>query len=138
MEYSIAINKQDVMESVKKITGYTGKNIGERVDNIAITDDEANIIETLSEKSITDFLSKISRFMPVYTGNAVKVELPKTFDAKVLPLLSKGVEDLVTNDACSCWFFIARLEDDAKKYSEMTVNCFQNVLRLLCARVKPI
>lgn len=137
MEYSIAINKQAVLESIKEITGYTGKNINEGIDRVMVTDDESNIIDSLLDKSITDFLSKISRYTPVYSETVFKIDLPKTFDQKVIPLLSKGVGDLIVNDVCSSWFFIARMEEDAKKYSELTNNCFLNVMRLLCTRVKP-
>lgn len=137
MEYSIAIDKQLVLRSIKEITGYIGKNIAERVDNVMLTDDESNIIDSLFNKSITDFLSKLGRYTPVYSETAIKVDLPKTFDQKVIPLLSKGVGDLIVNDVCSSWFFITRMEEDSKMYSEMANNCFNNVMRLLCSRMKP-
>lgn len=137
MEYSIAINKQFVLQSIKEITGYTGKSSGEGVDRVMVTDDESHIIESLFDKSITDFLSKLSGHTPVYSEAVFKVDLPKTFDQKVIPLLSKGVGDLIVNDVCSSWFFIARMEEDAKKYAEMANNSFFNVMRLFCSRVKP-
>lgn len=138
MEVVISFNKQSVLSSVKEITGYTGKTLGEGIDIIAVTDDESNIMDTLLDQALTDLLAKISRYMPVYSGDTIRIELPKTFDQKALPLLNKGIEDLITNDACSAWFHIARLEGDSKKYSEMAFNSYQNVIKLLCARVKPV
>ena len=137
MEYSITINKQSVLQSIKEITGYTGKSSAEGVDKVMVTDDESNIIDSLFDKSITDFLSKLSRFTPVYSETVLKIDLPKTFDQKVIPLLSKGVGDLLVNDVCASWFFIARMEEDTKMYSEMANNSFVNVMRLLCSRMKP-
>lgn len=137
MEYSIPINKQNILEVVKRITGYTGKGVGENIDKITVTDDESGVIEGLTEKSIVDFLSKIGRFSPVYSSEVIKVELPANFDSKVQPLLEKAVEDMIVNDASSSWFFIVRMNEDAEKYGSMALNSFQNVLRLLCSRIKP-
>ncbi len=106
MKYSIPINKQNILETVKRITGYTGKGLGENIDKITVTDDESGVIEGVTKKSIVDFLSKIGRFSPVYSSEIIKVELPANFDSKVQPLLGKAVEDMIVNDASSSWFFI--------------------------------
>lgn len=136
--HDISLSYQSISDSIQKITGYTGKNVDGKFDNISVTEDENDVIRDISEKAIFDFLSKIGSYKPVYTNWIVKVEVPKNFDTGATALLSKEIESFIVNASCSMWFHISREEADSKKYQELSGNNLLNIQRLLCRRVKPI
>lgn len=138
MLHSISLNYQSVASSIQKITGYTGKNIDGKLDNISVTEDEDDVIRDISEKAVSDFLSKIGSYKPVYENWVMNIDVPKTFDTGATELLSKEIENFIVNASCSMWFHIAREEADTKKYLELSGNNLLNIQRLLCRRIKPI
>lgn len=137
MLQNLALNHQSVIDSIQKITGYTGKNVEGKLDNISVTSDEDDVIKDISEKAILDLLSKIGGYKPIYDNWVIKIETPKTFDVGATSLLIKEIESFVVNRACALWFHITRMEADMKMYMELSENNSFNIQRLLCRRIKP-
>lgn len=55
MLHSISLNCQSITSSIPKVTGYTGKNVDGKLDNVSVTDDEEDIIKDISEKAVLIF-----------------------------------------------------------------------------------
>ena len=122
----ININKASVFESISKITGFIGKNTENGLDRIAVTEDERNIIDDL-----------VSMYHPALKDDGITIETPPNFDKTASEALQSEMEMYIINQACCNWFFIAKEEKDAEKYSEYAKNNILNINLLLSRRTRP-
>jgi hypothetical protein len=137
--YDIPYSKDDVVSAVQKITGYTGKNIPEGFDRIAATSDEQTLIDELFDESLKGFVSKLTEYSPsIDKGNRlISIRNSSSFNQAVIPAISGSVNNILTNDIASKWFFISREVVDAEKYNSQAVSDFNDIIPLLLQRNRP-
>ena len=133
----ININKASVFESISKITGFIGKNTENGLDRIAVTEDERNIIDDLISSSIRSMTAFVSMDHPALKDDGITIETPPNFDKTASKALQSEMEMYIINQACYNWFFIAKEEKDAEKYSEYAKNNILNINLLLSRRTRP-
>ena len=127
----ININRALIFEGISKITGFIGKNVENRLDRIAVTEDERNIIDDLIRSSIISMTAFVSAYHPVLNDNGI------TIDRAASEALQSEMETYIINQSCYNWFHIAREENDAGKYSEYAKNNILNINLLLSRRTRP-
>lgn len=136
MQLIIPINKPSIRSAIEMVTGYIGKNVGQRVDNIMATDDEAALVDQLINASVSSFVSSKRKYSPVYTNEAVTLTMPDNFDVSIKQSVSDAVEQYIINRSLSEWFAIARLPEDAARYMATASEYLADASSLLCSRIK--
>lgn len=136
MQLTISINKQSIYSSIKLITGYTSKNVGENVDNIMASDDETTLIDDLINAAVSTIVASKRKYAPIVGGNNILFNVPNNFSSDIRKSIEESVERYITNKALSDWFFISRLPEDSKRYTMLADADMANVSNLFCSRTK--
>lgn len=136
MQLTISINKQSIYSSIKLITGYTSKNVGENVDNIMASDDETTLIDDLINAAVSTIVASKRKYVPVVSGNNILFNVPNNFSSDIRKSIEESVERYITNKTLSDWFFISRLPEDSKHYTMLADADMASVSNLFCSRTK--
>lgn len=136
MQLAISINKQSIYSSIKLITGYTSKNVGENVDNIMASDDETTLIDDLINAAVSTIVASKRKYVPVVSGNNILFNVPNNFSSDIRESIEESVGRYITNKTLSDWFFISRLPEDSKRYAMLADEDMASVSNLFCSRTK--
>lgn len=136
MQLTISINKQSIYSSIKLITGYTSKNVGENVDNIMASDDETTLIDDLINAAVSTIVASKRKYVPVVSGNNILFNVPNNFSLDIRKSIEESVGRYITNKTLSDWFFISRLPEDSKRYTMLADADMASVSNLFCSRTK--
>jgi hypothetical protein len=137
--YTIPYDKESVLSAVQKITGYTGKNVPEGFDRIAATDDEQTLTDDLFDESLKSLAAKLTEYSPEIDkeNGVILIRNSSNFNSVVIPAISGAVNNILTNDIASKWFFISREVADAEKYNSQAASDFNDIIPLLLQRNRP-
>jgi hypothetical protein len=137
--YIIPYDKEAVVSAVQKITGYTAKNTPEGFDRIAATGDEQTLTDELFDESLKGLASGLTEYSPTIDreNGTVSIRNSSNFNRSVIPAISGCVNNMLTNDIVSKWFFISREASDAEKYNSQAVGNFNDIIPLLQQRNRP-
>jgi hypothetical protein len=137
--YIIPYDKEAVVSAVQKITGYTGKNTPEGFDRIAATSDEQRLTDELFDESLKSLVSRLTEYSPVTDkeNGTISIRNSSNFNQAVIPAISGSVNNMLTNDMASKWFFISREVADAGKYNSQAAGDFNDIIPLLQQRNRP-
>lgn len=136
MQLMITINKQSIYSSVELVTGFTGKSIGEKVDNIMASDDETTLMDDLIKTAVNTFIGSKRKYSPIISGDKIQFDVPSNFNEDVRESIEDLVNKFIANRVLSDWFFIVRLPEDSKRYMSMSETDMAGISNLFCSRTK--
>ena len=138
MDKTFTVNMANAKESVKVITGYTGRNTKGGIDRISATDDESSLLDKLSERAFGSLVALIDSYKPSVSGYTITITVPANFDENGLSQIAEESANYITNYVCAEWFLIARETADADVYRNYINININNINALLSRRIKPI
>ncbi|RHJ75757.1 hypothetical protein [Parabacteroides sp. AM08-6] len=136
MDLFCTINRIEVLSEVNKITGYTGKQVEGKFDNIASTEDEENIIGSLYDESILQLFSSFAAYRPSLKSGSIFFDVPETFDISKKQVIEKDIMQFLMNEVCYRWFKITK-PDEVDFYSMQGVRILDNIRTLFNMRIIP-
>jgi len=138
MNIILTINKNNILSSIKSITGFTGKNIEGKIDNISVTDDEETIISDLIKKATTNIVGSLFLYSAILSDADISLTLPANYNNNATASAISLLENTIVNYASSSWFYIARLDKDAETYLNKAGSTLAELQDVLCSRNKPL
>lgn len=136
MQLTITVNKQSIYTSVELVTGFTGKSVGERVDNIMASDDETTLMDDLIKTAVTTLIGSKRKYSPVVNGDKIQFDVPDNFNAGIRGSIEDLVNKFIANRVLSDWFFIVRLPENSKRYMALAEADMAGISNLFCSRTK--
>lgn len=137
MNKTFTVQMQNALDSVKVITGYTGRNTTGGIDRIAATDDESPLIDKLAERAFGSLVAMLDSYKPSVSGHAITITVPANFDNNGLAQIAEESANYIANYVCSEWFLVAREATDSDAYRAHKDNNIRNINTLLSRRIKP-
>lgn len=140
MDIDIALNRNEIMSEVYKITGHTGAKSGD-IDKISSTEDDLNILESYFGEAISSISDIISRqgYLAEEAPNfsTFCLTLPANWKMKIKNALEKTMKQYTINYICMQWFNLSK-KDEVKYYSEVCDSLSISIKKYLLEREKPI
>lgn len=137
MNLNFVLNRNDILREVNGITGYTGKQVEERFDNIASTEDEEPILVSLYDESIAQLLPSFSAYNPSFANDSLCFDVPLSFNADLSNMIEKELARYLINEICYRWFKITK-PDEVDYYSMQAARILSNLKTIFNMRVKPV
>ena len=138
MDIIFSINKEFLYPEIYKVTGITGKTLGD-IDKVSATEDEIRIVDRFFLEAGADLSGIISNHGSVSqsdTEYTITFSLPPNWKESVKDSLENNVQTYLINNICMKWFAVTNKED-VKYYADKLVTNATNIVRLLCERKKP-
>ncbi|WP_099465569.1 hypothetical protein [Parabacteroides provencensis] len=129
MELYCVLVRENVLQKVNEITGYTGKQIEGGFDKIASTEDESNIMNSLYNESILEILTSLSAYRPTIKDDVIVFDIPETFELKVKKTIEDYLNKYLINAICERWFKITK--PDEVEYCQIQLIRILNGLKSL-------
>lgn len=137
MDLNLLLNRNEILKEVNKITGYTGKQVEGRFDNIASTEDEEAMLVSLYNESMTQLFPSFSAYSPVFTNDSIRFNVPLSFNVDLSYLIEKELTQYLINEICYRWFKITK-PDEVDFYSIQATRILNNLKTIFNMRVEPV
>ena len=137
MDKTFTVQMQSALDSVKVITGYTGRNTTGGIDRIAATNDEETLLTSLSERAFGALVANLDYYKPIVKDYSITITVPANFDTNCVSQVETEATNYVTNYVCAEWFLVARETGDSTAYQSYREKNIKNINTLLSRRLKP-
>lgn len=139
MEVSVQITRENVMQEVYKITGYTGKKNGD-MDGLSSTEDDVNVLDIYYSEATSSLAEEISRmgYLSQEDGSTSSFQftLPSNWNGNMKSSLVKSMEQYVCNYICAKWFNLMK-KNETEHYSNLCTQLGASIQKFLLERKRP-
>lgn len=130
-----SIDISGVLTMVYKVTGYTGKKVGD-IDKISSTADDDKVLTDFRDEAVSEVAAIASSYISTMSSDNIVLCMPSLWDEKTGDALDKAVQNYIANYTCSRWFQLSQ-KDDVKYYAGLCDNNEIVIRRCLTARKRP-
>lgn len=135
MNVNITLTKNDILDQVYRITGYTGKKGGD-LDKLASTEDDSILLGSYYDEATCSLADVVSLYGSV-SDTAVTLAMPVNWKSGVQTSLGSAIKNYIINYMCMKWFALSK-KDEVQYYANMADKMEANIKKLLTEREKPV